>query len=314
METTTYPPKTLYPLLTWLWRHMKELDDNALNTENPQLKKLHNTIDTIFRKLRVAGVGAERKSAEPFNKDNENELWSSGVMQLQLENEVVQIVGNDEVTDCCHCRLLDQFISKLPVKVKLQDLFYVRPIDKAPSQEWFTSVPISCNSLTKMIPEICKGARIDCHETITTAFKQLEQLSYIVLLCQRSSSRNALDIVQWSAFELTNKRAPNSSRQCRKYCPALHPPLFSSRWEHLNGTPSVPVWEKNPTNFTSPQSSPVTPNLSFSGCINFGQMTLQSPLISHQYSANRVHATQELELPTLDEVTACLQDIESHTI
>ncbi len=72
-----YPPKTLYALLTGLWRHMKELDENApniLNTEDTQFKKLHHTIDTVFRKLRAAGVVADKRSAEPFSKDDENKL------------------------------------------------------------------------------------------------------------------------------------------------------------------------------------------------------------------------------------------------
>ncbi len=61
--------------------------------------------------------------------ENASKNRAGGIAQLRLENKVVDIVASDEATDRCHCRLLDQYISKLPEKAKSQDLFYVRPID-----------------------------------------------------------------------------------------------------------------------------------------------------------------------------------------
>ena len=40
----------------------------------------HSTMDSIYRKLRSDGVGAEKHSAVPFSKKEENELWEQGVI------------------------------------------------------------------------------------------------------------------------------------------------------------------------------------------------------------------------------------------
>ncbi len=39
-------------------------------------------MDTIYRALRAQGVGAEKHAAEPFSKEEENLLWSSGVFRM----------------------------------------------------------------------------------------------------------------------------------------------------------------------------------------------------------------------------------------
>ena len=84
---------------------------------------------------------------------------------LRFESKVVGIVANDEAGEHCHCYLVDLYISRLPEKVKSQDLFYVRPMDTPTLQNWYTSVPIGRNSLAKMIPEMSKEAGIDGNKT-----------------------------------------------------------------------------------------------------------------------------------------------------
>ena len=37
-------------------------------------------MDSLYRKLRSEGVGVEKYSAEPFTIDDENKLWSLGIM------------------------------------------------------------------------------------------------------------------------------------------------------------------------------------------------------------------------------------------
>ena len=60
-----YPPKTLYELLCGLFRHARS---NFLNKSDVRFTKLHNIMDSVFRKLRTDGVGSEKKSADPITR------------------------------------------------------------------------------------------------------------------------------------------------------------------------------------------------------------------------------------------------------
>ena len=53
---------------------------NIFDKSNPVFKELHSTMDSVYRKLRSNGVGAEKQSAEPFTKEEENKLWEQGIM------------------------------------------------------------------------------------------------------------------------------------------------------------------------------------------------------------------------------------------
>ena len=80
-----YPPLTLQSILSGLLRYMRGADaqkaPNIFAKKDPRFEKLHNTMDTIYRALRAQGVGAEKQSAEPFSKEEENLLWTSGVFR-----------------------------------------------------------------------------------------------------------------------------------------------------------------------------------------------------------------------------------------
>ena len=78
-----YPPATLQSLLSGLQRHMCSVNatqaPNIFDKSNPVFKELHSTMDSVYRKLRSNGVGAEKQSAEPFTKEEENKLWEQGI-------------------------------------------------------------------------------------------------------------------------------------------------------------------------------------------------------------------------------------------
>ena len=81
-----FPPKTLYHLLTGLLRHMRSKNPtcpNFLDTSDSRFMSLHNTMDNVFRQLRGKGVAAESKSTEAFTKDEEQQLWTSGVLSTE---------------------------------------------------------------------------------------------------------------------------------------------------------------------------------------------------------------------------------------
>ena len=60
-----YSPKTLYELLCGLLRHARSEDPgfpNFLDKSDVRFIKLHNIMDSVFRKLRTDGVGSEKKN------------------------------------------------------------------------------------------------------------------------------------------------------------------------------------------------------------------------------------------------------------
>ena len=83
--------------------------------------------------------------------------------QLKLKNKRVEIVENKKAGDCCHCKLLDAYISKLPEEAKTKDLFYVRPLEEVKpysTKTWYYCAPIGQNNLSNMVSEMCKLASI----------------------------------------------------------------------------------------------------------------------------------------------------------
>ena len=75
-----YPPKMLYALLAGLLRYCQSKNPTCLNfldTSDKRFQVLHNAMDNTFRQLRQKGVGSASKS---FSKEEENQLWESGVL------------------------------------------------------------------------------------------------------------------------------------------------------------------------------------------------------------------------------------------
>ena len=62
---------------------MRDVDPRApkfLDQKEPTFRKLHGTMDSLFRKLRQEGVGAVVKHAGVFTAEKENLLWEHGVL------------------------------------------------------------------------------------------------------------------------------------------------------------------------------------------------------------------------------------------
>ena len=89
-----YPPKTVYLLLCGLNRYMKEKrlnSFNIFNRDNPDFKLLFNTCDNLFRELRESH-GSESKATEPITKEDEEKLWSTGVLSLSTPQGLLNAV------------------------------------------------------------------------------------------------------------------------------------------------------------------------------------------------------------------------------
>ena len=58
-----------------------------------------------------------------------------GISQVRLKNKRVEVRENRDAGDRCHCRCLDQHISKMPEDAKSKDLFYLCPLEKVKNEE-----------------------------------------------------------------------------------------------------------------------------------------------------------------------------------
>ena len=85
-----------------------------------------------------------------------------------VSNKDVPIYACPTAGDRCHVKLLDLYIQRLPPDAVEKDMFYVRSLDKIPSNptaSWYTSVPVGQNTLDRKINVICRNAGIDGHKT-----------------------------------------------------------------------------------------------------------------------------------------------------
>lgn len=91
-----YPPTTLHLLLCGLQRYMKAVDKerapNMFAKNDVAFQTLHHTMDSVYRKLRADGVGAQKQSTETFTKEEENQLWACGVLGVDNPTSLLRAV------------------------------------------------------------------------------------------------------------------------------------------------------------------------------------------------------------------------------
>ena len=83
----SYPPATVYSLLSGILRHMRSQNPtfpNFLDRNNPDFATFITTLDNLFKDLRSNGVGATSKHCEGISKEEGELLWSSQVLPLGL--------------------------------------------------------------------------------------------------------------------------------------------------------------------------------------------------------------------------------------
>ena len=100
-----YPPNTINQLLAGLWRQVRSKTPNApnfMNRKDHRFGQLNGAISSVFRKLREQGVGASIKHAPVITPEEEDLLWSTGIMgdhnplalQLRLSNSVTIFIDS----------------------------------------------------------------------------------------------------------------------------------------------------------------------------------------------------------------------------
>ena len=87
--------KSVHLLLCGINRYMKEkkrCSFNIFDHENPNFKLLFDTCHSYFRELREEGVGSDSKSTEPVTRDDEETLWSTGVVSVSTPKGLLNAV------------------------------------------------------------------------------------------------------------------------------------------------------------------------------------------------------------------------------
>ena len=78
-----YPPATIHSLLSGIFRHMKAQNSeypNFMDKNNGSFNVFNTTLDNLYKRLRSEGVGATSKHTEGISKEEEDQLWSCGVL------------------------------------------------------------------------------------------------------------------------------------------------------------------------------------------------------------------------------------------
>ena len=70
---------------------------NFLERKDSRFAQFHGTLDALFRQLHSEGIGIQTKRTETITKEDEEKLWSSGVMgestPKALQNATFFVVG-----------------------------------------------------------------------------------------------------------------------------------------------------------------------------------------------------------------------------
>ena len=90
-----YTPTSISNLLAGILRYMRSLDPSApnfLDKKDPRFKLLHNSLDSLYHKLRTMNVGTVVKHAEVFSKDEEVQLWETGTLGIHSPQALLNAV------------------------------------------------------------------------------------------------------------------------------------------------------------------------------------------------------------------------------
>ena len=76
-----YPPETLYHIICGIFCFLKQNGQPHVDFHHRQaFCELRTTLDAEMKRLKRAGIGAKKRKAEPLTHEEEEMLWSSGVL------------------------------------------------------------------------------------------------------------------------------------------------------------------------------------------------------------------------------------------
>ena len=90
-----YPPRTLFQLMCGLLRYMRDKKNDAFNIldeKNPDFVPLKKVMDSHFKQLHNDGIGTRQSQSEVISYEEEDLLWTRGVMGLDTPKKLVRTV------------------------------------------------------------------------------------------------------------------------------------------------------------------------------------------------------------------------------
>ena len=90
-----YPPKTLSHLLSGISRYMRSLNPacpNIMDSSNAEFRSLHELLENISRERQTSTSMLESKPSKRFSKEEEDRLWSSGVLSTNTPKGLLRAV------------------------------------------------------------------------------------------------------------------------------------------------------------------------------------------------------------------------------
>ena len=151
-----------------LWR------SGVLGTSSPQM--LQNAVfymvgkafslrgGTEMRSLAISQIKRFRDPDRYVYTENASKTNSGTFRKLHISTKVVPVFACPQAGERCTVYLLDLYLSKLPQEAFTQDVFYLRPLEKMPSDPnypWYTNVPVGKNTLERKLAIICNRAGIE---------------------------------------------------------------------------------------------------------------------------------------------------------
>ena len=78
-----FPPKTLHHLISGIQRHLRMNGKNINLLKDPEFTDMRVCLDSEMKRLQKSGLGSKTKKAEPLTVDEEEVLWSKGLLGSQ---------------------------------------------------------------------------------------------------------------------------------------------------------------------------------------------------------------------------------------
>ena len=92
-DGSPYPPRTIHHYLSGIQRHIRTEEKLEINLMNDkEFIELRNVLDTLFRKLHSEGVGTSSKKTPVLGDDDEEQLWTSGVLDPETPQGLLNCV------------------------------------------------------------------------------------------------------------------------------------------------------------------------------------------------------------------------------
>ena len=95
LDGSEYPPKTLHQILCGIQRYMRENAEepfNIFDKNDHRFRGFRGTCDTEFQRLHQNGVGADVKHAEIITSEEEETLWSAGVLGVSSPKALLRAI------------------------------------------------------------------------------------------------------------------------------------------------------------------------------------------------------------------------------